>query len=293
MTRLPLTDENQLLRAASTRGDAQARETLVERFMPMARALAKRYAGSREPMEDLTQVAALGLLKAIDRFDPDHGTSFRAYAVPTILGELRRHFRETGWAMHVSRALQERALDVRRTVDSLTVELGRPPTTREVADALSLEPERVIEARGMARAAEVASLNEVVADGQGGSEVQELVGDDDPAYERAEDRMSIEPALSELGERERLVLALRFFASMTQSQIAERLGVSQMQISRLLQKSLRRVHDTVAEGSSSRAAPRTAPWAARGSARGHRAGRRGGATIHRSGVRRDRARRGT
>jgi RNA polymerase sigma-B factor len=168
-------------------------------------------------MDDLAQVAALGLLKAIDGFDPRRGIAFRGYAVPTILGELRRHFRQTGWAMHLSRSLQERALTVRQSADELTVELGHHPTSREIADALSLEPTQVVEALATSSASQAVSLDETVAEAEDPLPMHEAVGDDDAGYSATEERLSIARALTELPERERVVLALRFFASMTQA----------------------------------------------------------------------------
>lgn len=239
--------DTDLFEVMNASGDARAREVLFERHITVARTLAHRYAGTREMTEDLEQVAAVGLLKAIDRFDPARGIPFRGYAVPTILGELRRHFRDTGWAMRVSRQIQERSLDVRRTGEDLVSELGREPTTKEIAEAVGLTVEQVIEALAAGSATDAASLDEVVSDGETSLNGYDVVGDEDPGYRFTEDRLSMRAVLEGLDERERRILGLRFVANMTQVQIARTLGVSQMQISRLLRKSLAHAREAFVE----------------------------------------------
>ncbi len=241
------TSDTELFELVNATGDARAREALFERHMPVARTLAHRYSGTREMTEDLEQVAAVGLLKSIDRFDPARGIPFRGYAVPTILGELRRHFRDTGWAMRVSRQIQERSLDVRRTAEDLVAELGREPTTKEIAEAVGLTVEQVIEALAAASATAATSLDEVVSDGETSLNGHDVIGDEDPGFRFTEDRLAMRVALERLDERERRVLGLRFVANMTQVQIARTLGVSQMQISRLLRKSLAHAREAIAE----------------------------------------------
>jgi RNA polymerase sigma-B factor len=223
-------------------GDTAARDELVGRLRPVAQRLAARYRHTTEPREDLEQVAYLGLLKAIERFDPDRG-SFMSYAVPTILGELKRHFRDRGWGMHVSRSLQERYLRVSEAVDGLTSEMGRSPTPRELAEATGLGLEDVIEALNATTAYAPAALDAPrrTADGDEDGALVDTLGERDPGYELAELSATLEPALRELPERERTILHLRFAEDLTQSEIAERIGVSQMHVSRLLRRSIERL----------------------------------------------------
>lgn len=230
-------------------GDLGAREELVERFLPLARQLARRYARGREPLEDLVQVASVGLVKAIDRFDVERKTSFSSYAVPTMLGELRRHFRDTGWALHVPRGMQERALEVEHAVEALSARHGRAPSPAEIGDYVGATPEEVLSAMGAHRAAEAVSL-----DAERGSEDGEratrgeLIGAEDGGYELVEYGSAIAGTLQALPERDRLVLELRFAGDLTQTEIAARIGVSQMQVSRLMRRALERLR-TVADAS--------------------------------------------
>jgi RNA polymerase sigma-B factor len=234
--------ERELLVRYHELGDLAAREELVERFLPLARDLALRYTYADEPYDDLLQVACLGLIKAIDRFEPGRGTKFTSYAAPTILGELKRHFRDKGWSLHVPRDLQERTLAVSRATEILSTELGRSPNVREVAGHLGCSAEQVLEAQEAAASYEAASLDAPAArdDGESASLV-ELLGRDDDAYELVEDREAIARTWKELPDVERSVLELRFMHDLNQNEIGERIGYSQMHVSRLLRRALTRL----------------------------------------------------
>ena len=218
--------------------DLTARDELVERFLPLATRLAQRYRRSAEPLEDLVQVASLGLLKAIDRFDPARGTAFSSFAVPTIAGELKRHFRDKGWAVKVPRDLQELAQRVIRTTDHLTHELGRAPTVSEIADELGITLEQVLEAREAAAAHRTESLDRPRGDDQDTTLVADTLGALEPGYRQAEQSATLEAMMSVLTDREREILRLRFAEDLTQSEIGQRVGVSQMHVSRLLRKAV-------------------------------------------------------
>ena len=227
-------------------GDDAARDELVERFLPLARQLARRYARPNEPIDDLFQVASMGLLKAIDRFDPSRGNAFSTFAVPTIVGELKRYFRDTGWAVHVPRPIQERIGQVNRAVNDLSRELGRSPTPAELAAKLGLSPEEVLEALEAAKAFDAVSLDMPRGSDDEGSAYAETVGAHDERFEMVEYNAVIEPTMAALPQRDRLILRLRFERDLTQSEIAERLGISQMHVSRIIRRSLDRLR-TVAE----------------------------------------------
>ena len=214
------------------------------RFLPLARNLARRYAGAREPFEDLLQVASLGLVKAIDRFDVDRGAAFSSFAVPTVLGELKRYFRDLGWSVHVPRGAQERALRVQEAQERLTTKTGRAPTVEELAEYLELAAEDVLEGLETAAAHHSASLDAPRddRDDESGALVDAL-GHDDARYQVVEETTTISAAARKLTSRERRVLALRFVCDMTQSQIAQRIGVSQMQVSRILRRALTRLRE--------------------------------------------------
>jgi RNA polymerase sigma-B factor len=234
--------ERELLIRYHDGGDLAAREQLVERFLPLARDLALRYTYTDEPFDDLLQVASLGLIKAIDRFEPGRGTKFTSYAAPTILGELKRHFRDKGWSVHVPRDLQERALAVSRATEVLSKELGRSPKGREVAEHLGCSVEQVLEAQEAAASYEAASLDTPVArhDGDSGALV-DMLGGEDSAYELVEDREAIARSWKALPDVERSVLELRFMHDLNQREIGERIGYSQMHVSRLLRRALTRL----------------------------------------------------
>jgi RNA polymerase sigma-B factor len=237
-------DNAQLFIRWQRHGDQRAREELVERFLPLARNLARRYAGAREPFDDLLQVASLGLVKAIDRFDIDRGAAFSSFAVPTILGELKRYFRDLGWSVHVPRGAQERALKVQEAQERLTSKTGRPPTVSDLAEYLELEVEEVLDALETGAAHHSASLDapREDRDDESGSLV-DMFGQSDPRYELVEEAATISVAARELSARERRVLALRFAGDMTQTQIADEIGVSQMQVSRILRRSLTQLRE--------------------------------------------------
>lgn len=226
-------------------GDEHAREALVQRFMPLARRLARRYLSAREPIEDLMQVASLGLLKAIDRFDTSRGNRFAAFAVPTILGELRRHFRTVSWAVHVPRGAQERALEVDKASDALRASSGRAPSVREIAEYLEIEDGEVLEALQTTQAQDALSLDAPFSgdDEQGADPRSETIGVDDQGFAFVEDSSAVAEALQSLSPRERHIVKLRFVDELTQSEIADKVGLSQMQISRLLRRSLQEMRE--------------------------------------------------
>jgi RNA polymerase sigma-B factor len=208
--------------------------------MPLARRVAMRYARSSEPLDDLMQVACVGLLKAIDRFDPECGTEFSSYAVPTIAGELRRYFRNCGWAVHLPRPDQERVLAVRSAERDLTRRLGRSPTPGELADAAGMPVEDVLTAQEMENAARPASLDAPISDDDATDGHVKLAGVEDRHLELVEDRAALSQGLRSLERRDQQLLYMRFFQDLTQSEIAERLGVSQMHVSRLIRRALDR-----------------------------------------------------
>jgi RNA polymerase sigma-B factor len=225
-------------------GDPRAREELARRFLPLARKLARRYSGAREPFEDLLQVASLGLVKAIDRYDSERGTAFSSYAVPTILGELKRYFRDLGWAVHVPRGAQEMAVKVEEAQQRLGTKTGRSPTVQELAEYLELSIEEVLESLETSRAHHASSLDVPYDDGEGeAGTVVDRLGGEDAALQLADARLTIGVAARQLPEREREVLMLRFASDMTQTQIAEQVDVSQMQVSRILRRALARLSE--------------------------------------------------
>jgi len=232
--------EDRLLRRYRD-GDLAARDELVKLLQPLARRLASRYRHTTESQEDLEQVAYVGLIKAIDRFDPDLGPFVR-YAVPTILGELKRHFRDRGWGVHVSRSLQERFLKVGDAVDELTGKLGRSPTPRDIASATGFTLEEVLEALDASSAYAPAALDAPRGgeEDEGGT-LSDTLGGIDRRFELVELGASLEPALRALPERERAILHMRFAEDLTQSEIAKRIGISQMHVSRLLRRSIERL----------------------------------------------------
>jgi RNA polymerase sigma-B factor len=239
--------ERQLLISYHRHGDLAAREELAERFLPLARDLALRYTYTDESFDDLLQVASLGLVKAIDRFDPERGTKFTSYAAPTILGELKRHFRDKGWALHVPRDLQERTLAVNRATEELSKQLGRSPKAREVAAELRCSVENVLEAQEAAASYEAASLDAPTSrDDDEAASLVDLMGDEDSSYDLVESRDAIASTWKALPEVERQVLVLRFMHDLTQREIGEQIGYSQMHVSRLLRRALDRLETAAA-----------------------------------------------
>jgi RNA polymerase sigma-B factor len=225
--------------------DPRAREELARLFQPLAEYLARRFYGRGEPLDDLIQVASLGLLKAIDRFDLSRGVKFSTYATATIVGELKRHFRDKGWALRVPRRLQEAGMKVGRTVTELYQDLGRAPTVSEIGARTGLSEDEVLEAMETAHAYSTASLD-APTDEEGTTSLDKL-GDEEEAFELLEGWTSVAPAIRELPPRERTILYLRFFRGLTQTQIAEEMGISQMHVSRLLSRTLRELRRKVGE----------------------------------------------
>jgi RNA polymerase sigma-B factor len=246
----PLIDEHELLRRWHEERDVEARRVLIERMMPLVRSLARRYANRGEPLDDLEQVGCVGLIKAVDRFDLDRELRFSTFAVPTILGEIKRHFRDRAWSVRVSRGLQELSARVAREVDRLSTKLGRSPTIEDIAKATGATPEQVLEALQGAQAYSTVPLDEPFGDD---GEPVARFGEEDPAYAIAEERIELNAGLALLSERERRIVLLRFFAGLTQREIAERVGISQMHVSRLLRRSLERMAEALAEQPPERA----------------------------------------
>jgi RNA polymerase sigma-B factor len=237
-------EDRRLLVRYHREGDPAAREQLVNRFLPLARQLARRYQRGGEQLDDLVQVASLGLLKAIDRFDPARETAFSSFAVPTILGELKRHFRDKGWAVRVPRDLQELAVKVDRVADEMSRELGRAPTPAEIAERTGTSLEQVLEAREASAAYRAVSLDRPRTDEEDdGESYADAVGAEDPGYRLAEDAATVQRLMRALSDREREVLRLRFEEDLTQSEIGQRVGVSQMHVSRLIRQSVARLRE--------------------------------------------------
>ena len=223
-------------------GDTQAREQLAERFLPLARQLARRYQRADEPLDDLVQVASLGLLKAIDRFDPAREVAFSSYAVPTILGELKRHFRDRTWSVRVPRDLQELALRVDKAVATLSRDLRRQPSVPEISEAVGASEEQVLEALEAAGAYRATSFDAPRSnEDDAGDSLADAVGGEESGFDLAEDRATLERLMAAITPREREVLRLRFVEDLTQAEIGARIGVSQMQVSRLIRQSLARL----------------------------------------------------
>ena len=239
-------ESTDLFRRWCSHGDRAARDELVKRFLPLARKLASRYRGAHEPYDDLFQVASLGLVKAIERFDLDRGTAFSSFAVPTILGELKRYFRDLGWSVHVPRGAQELALQVEEAQQKLSTRRGHPATVPELAEYLELSVEEVLEALEAAGAHHSVSLDAPHADDDGSSgTIASSLGEEDARFELIDEGLTIAAAARRLPIHERRVLHLRFAQDLTQTQIAERIGVSQMQVSRILRQALGRLEDKV------------------------------------------------
>jgi RNA polymerase sigma-B factor len=216
---------------------AALRDRAIEAWLPLAKHLAHRYAGRGEPTDDLVQTANIGLIKAVDRFDPDRGIDFAGYAIPTIVGEIKRHFRDRTWSIRVPRRLQELRLLITEANATLSHTLGRPPLVADIAVHLGITEEEVLEGLEGARAYRTTSLSMPVG-ADGSLQVGDSFGADDHEYELAELRIVLAPALARLNERERRIVTLRFYGNQTQAQIAAQMGVSQMHISRLLTAAL-------------------------------------------------------
>ena len=226
---------DELLVAYHRDGDRNARDQVLVELMPLVRSLAARYAGRGEPLDDLVQVGSVGLIKAVDRFDVSRGVEFTSYGVPTIVGEIRRYFRDKSWAMHVPRRIKELSVRLSRVLDDLTTTLGRSPTIAELADAAAVDEEDVNDALDAAHADSTRSLDAVHG---GGEQLADYLAGPDPGYEGVDDRWLLSAGLDALDARERRIVELRFFEELTQSQIAAELGISQMHVSRLLRNAL-------------------------------------------------------
>jgi RNA polymerase sigma-B factor len=243
---VPRIDDQILLRRYHERGDLQAREQLIEQYMSLVRSLARRYSYRGEQLEDLVQIGAIGLIKAIDRFDLERGVELTTYATPNIIGEIKRHFRDKGWAVRVPRGLQELNVQLSRLVEQLTVQLGRSPTIPELATAAGAQEEEVLEALESGRAYSSLSLSSGGGDGEDELDPLESIGTIEHQYEVSEDRAVLAPGFRALDERERRILQLRFFDGLTQSQIAQQVGISQMHVSRLIRRSLEKIRAEIA-----------------------------------------------
>lgn len=230
--------------ASLTDGDPRRdvlRDEIVTGFLPVAAHIARRFAHRGEPLEDLVQVATVGLIHAVDRFEPDRGSDFFSFAVPTISGEVRRHFRDLGWSMRVPRRLKDMHVAINTAVSELSQQLGRAPRPSEIAQRLDLPVAEVLEGLEAAEAYRSSSLDEMLSSEQGSATVGELVGAADAEFDRVEFRQVLQPLLEGLPPRERTILMLRFFGNLTQTQIGEQVGVSQMHVSRLLGQTLERM----------------------------------------------------
>jgi RNA polymerase sigma-B factor len=244
-----LAGERRLLERYAKDHSPIVREELVDRFMPLARRLASRYAGGAEPFDDLLQVASVGLVKSIDRFDPERGTAFSTFAVPTILGELKRHFRDRGWSVHVPRDVQERILKVERAMAELPAKLGHAPTVQEIGKRIEATDEEVLEAMHASQGHHAVSLDATssIGDGDEPAPLRDRIGEEDLSFNTVEYGEAIAPVLDEISERDRTVLHLRFVEDMTQSEIAERVGVSQMHVSRILRSTIEKLRKQIPE----------------------------------------------
>jgi RNA polymerase sigma-B factor len=247
-----LVGERRLLERYARDHSPIVREELVDRFMPLARRLAARYAGGAEPFDDLVQVASVGLVKAIDRFDPDRGTAFSTFAVPTILGELKRHFRDRGWSVHVPRDVQERILKVERASAELPAKLGHSPTVHEIAERIEATDEEVLEAMHASQGHHAVSLDatSTMGDGDEPGPLRDRIGSEDLSFDTVEYGEAIAPVLDEISERDRKVLHLRFVEDMTQSEIAQEVGVSQMHVSRILRATIEKLRERLPDEES-------------------------------------------
>ena len=234
---------HQTFQEFATSRDPKLRDQLIEAHLGLAEYLARRFSNRGEPLDDLVQVASLGLVKAVERFEPGRGLEFTTFATPTIVGELKRHFRDKGWAVRVPRRVQELHLRVTGVVDELQLELGRSPTVAEIAVRAGTSEDEVIEAVDAGSAYRSTSLDAGRGDDEESLGLLGQLGDLDPEMARAENRTGLSPLLSQLADREQLMLYLRFYEGKTQSEIAQRLGISQMHVSRLLARSLERLRE--------------------------------------------------
>ena len=246
MTRV---SDKALLRRYHEEGDLAAREQLIEQYLSLVRSLARRYAYRGEQLDDLVQIGCIGLIKAIDRFDIDRGVELTTYATPNIIGEIKRHFRDKGWSVRVPRGLQELNVRLSQLLEQLTVQLERSPTIAELAKAAGVDEEQVLEALESGQAYTTVSLSAPAGHGDDSDlDPLESLGQLEHEYEVSEDRAILAPGLKALDERERRIIHLRFWEGLTQSQIAQQVGISQMHVSRLIRRSLEKVREEIATG---------------------------------------------
>ena len=243
---MPRESDKILLRRYHEEGDLAAREQLIEQYLSLVRSLARRYSYRGEQHEDLVQIGCIGLIKAIDRFDLERGVELTTYATPNIIGEIKRHFRDKGWAVRVPRGLQELNVQLSKLIEEKTVELGRSPTIPELAKAAGVQEEEVLEAIESGRAYTSLSLSAGGSDEDGELDPLESLGTIEHQYEVSEDRAVLAPGFRALDERERRILHLRFFDGLTQSQIAQQVGISQMHVSRLIRRALEKIREEIA-----------------------------------------------
>lgn len=242
------TDRRALLRAYREKGDVAARDRLIESFIPVVRSIAYRYAGRGEQLDDLEQVASVGLIKAIERFDLDRDVELMTYVFPTVVGELKRHFRDRGWSVTVPRRLKELHYRLSRLIEELTATLGRSPTIPELAEEAGVDEEEVVEALEVGRAYASRSLTRQLDSDEGaGAELIDLIDDEERGYEAAENRELLASGLKALDDRERRIVQLRFVEGLTQSQIAVAVGISQMHVSRLIRRALEKLSEEIEE----------------------------------------------
>lgn len=248
-----------LLRRYHEQGDLAAREQLIEQYLSLVRSLARRYSYRGEQLEDLVQIGCIGLIKAIDRFDVNRGVELTTYATPNIIGEIKRHFRDKGWAVRVPRGLQELNVQLSKLVEDLTVEYSRSPTVPELAKAAGVEEELVLEALESGRAYTSLSLSSGGgSDEDGEIDPLESLGTEEHQYLVSEDRAVLAPGFRALDPRERTILHLRFYTGLTQSQIAQQVGISQMHVSRLIRRALEKIRVEIASDEEPEPARRAA-----------------------------------
>jgi RNA polymerase sigma-B factor len=238
-----------LLRRYHVYGDRQARDQLITMYLPLVRSLARRYSSRGEHFDDLVQVGSIGLIKAIDRFDLSRGVELTTYATPNIIGEIKRYFRDKGWSVRVPRGLQELNIRLNKVIDELVAKLQRSPTINEIAVAAGATPEEVLEALETSQAYNSVSLQASPGGESGDDEagLMEYMGSNEDAYDTMEDRTMLAPGFARLEPRERFILHLRFFEGLTQSQIAGRVGISQMHVSRLIRRALEKLRENIGD----------------------------------------------
>jgi RNA polymerase sigma-B factor len=248
-------EDLRLFRAWVNEGDRRARATLIERFLPLARSLARRYQRGTEPLEDLVQVASVALVKAIDRYDPARGCAFSSFAVPTISGELKRHFRDQTWIVRPPRGIQETTLRVEGALSRLSQQLDRAPTTSELAAAVGVDDEQILEAMQARSARGALSLHAPQGDPGDACALEDTIGAEDEGIERAEVRAELDRLMTAVSPRAQAILRMRYEEDMTQAQIGEVIGVSQMQVSRILRQTIAKLRAASEQDVTDDAAP--------------------------------------